>query len=86
MKIIPRFAAAILLASLAFVLVAARALDQPVVIAASTLFDGKGKLLHDTCMVVQNGKILRVDPKAEPIAVRPCSAEGFSVVRGLAPI
>jgi len=41
--------------------------EKPVVIAASTLLDGRGKVLHDTRIVVQNGKIVKVDPKATPV-------------------
>jgi imidazolonepropionase-like amidohydrolase len=37
------------------------------VIAASTLLDGKGHVLHDTRIVIEGGKIVAIDPKAEPI-------------------
>src|SRR5262252_5393462 len=37
------------------------------VIAAGTVFDGKGKVLHNTRIVVQDGKIVAIDPKAGPI-------------------
>src|SRR5215467_8247955 len=41
--------------------------DQTVVIRAAALFDGRGNVLHDVDVVVQNGKILRIDKaKAEP--------------------
>ncbi len=36
--------------------------QKPVVIAAGTLLDGKGHALHNVEIVVQDGKILRVDP------------------------
>jgi imidazolonepropionase-like amidohydrolase len=41
---------------------AAQAQQRPVVIAAGTLLDGKGHALHNVEIVVQDGKILRVDP------------------------
>src|ERR1041384_1389931 len=37
------------------------------VIAATTVLDGKGHVLHNTRIVVQDGKILRIDPKARPV-------------------
>jgi len=55
-----------LLLLLAAVLVLA-AQDQPIVIAAGTILDGTGKILHNTRIVVENGKIARVDPKASPV-------------------
>ena len=41
--------------------------DQPVVLAAGTLLDGTGKTLHNTRIVVEHGKIARIDPKAGPV-------------------
>src|SRR5262249_13239845 len=41
--------------------------SKRVVIAASTVFDGKGGVLRDTRVVVDGGKVLAIDPKAEPI-------------------
>src|SRR5215469_11191073 len=35
--------------------------ENPIIIHAGTLFDGKGHVQHDVDIVVQNGKILRVD-------------------------
>lgn len=43
---------------------AAAAQNQPIVLRVSTLLDGRGHIVHDTAVVVQNGKIVRVDPKA----------------------
>jgi imidazolonepropionase-like amidohydrolase len=37
------------------------------VIAASTLLDGKGQVLHDTRIVVEGGRIIALDPAAGPI-------------------
>jgi len=45
----------------------ASAPNKRVVIAASTLLDGKGHVLHDTRVVIEGSKILAIDPKATPI-------------------
>lgn len=37
------------------------------VIAAGTVLDGRGHVLHDTRIVVEDGKIVSVDPRAAPI-------------------
>ena len=37
------------------------------VLAVSTMLDGKGKVLHDTRIVVSGSKIVAIDPKASPI-------------------
>jgi imidazolonepropionase-like amidohydrolase len=41
--------------------------NQRIVIAASTVLDGKGGVLHDTRVVVEGGKIVAIDPKAGPV-------------------
>lgn len=43
--------------------------SQPkrVVIAVSTLFDGKGHVLKDTRIVIEGSKIVRLDPNAGPV-------------------
>jgi len=41
--------------------------DKRIVIAAGTLIDGRGQTLHDTRVVVQDGRIVAIDPKASPI-------------------
>ena len=38
-----------------------------IVIAASAIFDGKGRVLHDTHIVVEGSKIVAIDPKAGPV-------------------
>lgn len=38
--------------------------SRPQVLEVSTLFDGRGHVLHNTRIVVADGKIARVDPKA----------------------
>ena len=35
-----------------------------IVIAASTLLDGKGHVLHNTRIVIEGSKIVAIDPKA----------------------
>ena len=38
-----------------------------IVIAASTVLDGKGHVLHDTRIVIERSKIIAIDPKAGPV-------------------
>src|SRR5688572_21251189 len=38
-----------------------------VVIAAGTLFDGKGRVLRNTRVVIEGAKIVALDPKAGPV-------------------
>ena len=38
-----------------------------IVIAASTILDGKGRVLHDTRIVIEGSKIVAIDPKAGPV-------------------
>jgi len=45
----------------------AAAQAKPVVLQVGTLLDGRGKVLHNTRVVVQDGKIVRLDPKAAPV-------------------
>jgi imidazolonepropionase-like amidohydrolase len=40
---------------------------KQIVIAASTVFDGKGDVVHYTRIVIEGSKIVRIDPKAEPV-------------------
>jgi imidazolonepropionase-like amidohydrolase len=44
--------------------VALHAQTRPQVLEVSTLYDGRGNVLHNTRVVVQDGKIVRIDPKA----------------------
>jgi imidazolonepropionase-like amidohydrolase len=69
-----RFAKVILLFSciLTVCLLASRTSAQTpsrsrIVIAASTILDGKGKILHNTRIVIEGSKIVRIDPKAGPV-------------------
>lgn len=41
--------------------------SQRIVIAAATVFDGKGKVLHNTRIVIEGSKIVAIDPKAGPV-------------------
>ena len=41
--------------------------SKRIVIAASMLLDGKGRVLRDTCIVIEGSKIVRLDPKAAPV-------------------
>ena len=41
--------------------------SKPIVIAASTVLDGKGHVLHDTRIAVESSKIVALDPKAGPV-------------------
>jgi imidazolonepropionase-like amidohydrolase len=54
--------------------------EKPVVIAAGTVLDGMGHELHGTRIVVQNGKIVRIDPKAAPVTY---DLHRFTVLPGL---
>src|SRR5437762_5917196 len=38
-----------------------------IVIATSTVLDGKGKVLHNTRIVIEGSKIVAIDPKAGPV-------------------
>jgi imidazolonepropionase-like amidohydrolase len=41
--------------------------NKQIVIAASIVLDGKGGVLHDTRIVVEGSKIIRIDPNAAPV-------------------
>jgi imidazolonepropionase-like amidohydrolase len=41
--------------------------SKRIVIAASTVFDGKGRVLHNTRIVIDGSKIVAIDPKAGPV-------------------
>lgn len=41
--------------------------SKRIVIAASTVLDGKGHMLHDTRIVIEGSKIVALDPKAGPV-------------------
>ncbi|MEO8727620.1 MAG: amidohydrolase family protein [Acidobacteriaceae bacterium] len=58
---------------------AALAQDHPLVLKVSTLLDGRGGVVYNTRIVVEDGKILRVDPKAAPVAY---DLSGLTVMPG----
>jgi imidazolonepropionase-like amidohydrolase len=41
--------------------------SKRIVIAASTVLDGKGRVLHDARIVIEGSKIVAIDPKAGPV-------------------
>jgi imidazolonepropionase-like amidohydrolase len=41
--------------------------NKHIVIAASTVLDGKGHVLHNTRIVIEGSKIIAIDPKAGPV-------------------
>src|SRR6266849_558182 len=41
--------------------------NKRIVIAASTVLDGKGRVLRNTRIVIEGAKIVAIDPKAGPI-------------------
>jgi imidazolonepropionase-like amidohydrolase len=41
--------------------------NKRIVIAASTVLDGRGRVLHDTRIVIEGSKIVAIDPKAGPV-------------------
>jgi imidazolonepropionase-like amidohydrolase len=45
--------------------IVARAQQKPIVIQAGTLLDGKGHVLHNVQVVIEDGKIQRVEPKGK---------------------
>ena len=53
--------------------------QKRIVIAASTLLDGKGHLLHDTRVVVEGSKIVAIDPKATRVDY---DLQGLTVLPG----
>ncbi len=54
-----------LLVAVIFFAAFAAAQEQPVVIRAGTVLDGKGKALHNVLIVVQSGKIVRAEQNAK---------------------
>src|SRR2546421_12137568 len=41
--------------------------NRRIVIAASTVLDGRGRVLHNTHIVIEGSKIVAIDPKAAPV-------------------
>jgi imidazolonepropionase-like amidohydrolase len=57
----------------------ATAQTKRIVIAASTVLDGRGHIWHDTRIVVEGTKIVAIDPKAGPVDY---DLRGFTVMPG----
>jgi imidazolonepropionase-like amidohydrolase len=53
--------------------------NKRIVIAAGTVLDGRGHVLHDTHIVIEGSKIIAIDPKAEPVNY---DLRGFTVMPG----
>ncbi|HEX4950400.1 MAG TPA: amidohydrolase family protein [Blastocatellia bacterium] len=53
--------------------------NQRIVIAASVAFDGKGRVLRNTRLVIEGEKIVAIDPKAGPISY---DLRGLTVMPG----
>jgi len=64
-----KFGCLLLLISFGGLRISAQTPQQPkqIVIAASTVLDGKGGVLRDTRIVVEGSKIIRIDPNAAPV-------------------
>jgi len=75
-KILPALAIAFCATALS---VQASAQDKPIVIAASTVLDGRGHVLHNTRIVIENSKIVRIDPNAAPVTY---DLRGLTVLPG----
>jgi len=56
-----------ILSILAHPISAQTANSKRIVIAASTVLDGKGHVLHNTCIAVEGSKIIALDPQAGPV-------------------
>ena len=56
--------------------------DKRIVIAASTLLDGKGRILHDTRIVIEGAKILSVEPAAPDAPSPDYDLRGLTVLPG----
>src|SRR5215212_6516281 len=41
--------------------------NKQIVIAAGTVLDGKGGVIHNTRIVIEGSKIVRIDPNASPV-------------------
>lgn len=57
----------------------AHAPERRIVIAASLLLDGRGRVLRDTRVVVEGSKIVAIDPKAAPVTY---DLRGLTVMPG----
>ena len=53
--------------------------QKPIVIAAGTVLDGRGHVFHNTRIVIENGKIVRIAPDAAPVTY---DLRGLTVLPG----
>lgn len=66
-KIIRRIIGILVLCAFNQPILAQTSPPKRIVIAASTLLDGRGHVLHDTRLVVEGSKIVALEPKAGPV-------------------
>ena len=69
----------LLAAACLFIGTISTAQTQPIVLQVSTLLDGRGNVLHNTRIVVEQGKIARIDPNAAPVTY---NLSGLTVLPG----
>ena len=68
---------------LIFLPIAAIPQEKPISIQAGTLLDGRGSVLHKVRIVIQNGKILRVEEARANAAGTPTyNLDGLTVLPG----
>src|SRR5712692_3448966 len=53
--------------------------EKAIVLKASTIFDGRGHILHDTRIAIENGRIARLDSRAEGVTY---DLRGLTVLPG----
>ncbi|HEV2341466.1 MAG TPA: amidohydrolase family protein [Candidatus Acidoferrales bacterium] len=63
-----------------FIAFSCLAQEKPIVIAASVVLNGRGQVLKDTRIVIENGRITRIDPQAGPVTY---DLRGLTVLPGL---
>ena len=56
--------------------------SQRIVIAASSVLDGKGRVLHDARIAIEGSKIRAIDPKAGPVTPVTYDLRGLTVLPG----
>jgi imidazolonepropionase-like amidohydrolase len=65
---------------LALLISCAHAQDHPILLKVSTLLDGKGRVQHNTTVVVEGGKILKIDPSTRGVTY---DLTGLTLMPGL---
>lgn len=61
---------------------AAQQNERPIVLRVSTLLDGRGKVQHNTSILIENGKISRVAPDATATNAQVYDLRGLTVMPG----